>query len=73
MFNNIMLAFTVAVLLIIFTITILKKEFIKNIYTTIKREIPNYVYKILYIVIVILIIFLIVVQIMNYMNINIFK
>lgn len=35
MFNNLILAFTVAVLLIIFTITILKKEFIKNIYTTI--------------------------------------
>lgn len=73
MFNNLILAFTVAMLLITFCVMILKKEFLKNIYAAIKREIPNYVYKILYIVIVILIIFLIVVQIFNYLNINIFK
>ena len=69
MFNDIVLAFTVAIFLTVFCITILKKDFLKHIYTSIK----NYAYKILYIVILILLIFLITVQILNYLNINIFK
>lgn len=70
---DLMLALVVSMLLIIFCFIIVKKEFLKDAYNIIKNEIPNYVYKVLYLVFVILVIFLITIQILNYLNINIFK
>lgn len=70
---ELMLALVVSMFFGVFCFIILKKEFLKEAYKIFKDEVPKYAYKILYVVFILLLIFLIVIQILNYMNINIFK